>query len=61
MEQILAETVQSSFSIVVAAYLLVRMEGRLDELAKAISGLQQAIMGRGDVREVERYQANGVF
>lgn len=61
MEQILAETVQSSFSIVVAAYLLVRMEGRLDELTKAISGLQQAIMGRGDVREVERYQANGVF
>lgn len=48
MQQFLAETVQSSFSIVVAAYLLVRMESRLDELTKAITQLQHAITGKGE-------------
>ncbi len=48
MQHFLAETVQSSFSIVVAACLLVRMESRLDELTKAITQLQHAMTGKGE-------------
>ena len=48
MQEILAETVQNSFSIVVAIYLLVRMEKRLEQLTKAIHLLHHAIATRRD-------------
>lgn len=43
MEEFLTGVLQSSFSIAVAGYLLVRMESRLDALAEAIVRLQAAI------------------
>ena len=45
MEEIVAGVLESTFSIAVAAYLLVRMESRLDELTTAITRLQSAIDG----------------
>jgi hypothetical protein len=43
MEDFLAGAVQSTFSIAVAVYLLVRMENRLEGLTSAIARLQTAI------------------
>ena len=43
MEAFLTAALQNSFSVVVAGYLLVRMEGRLDGLTSAIARLQATI------------------
>jgi hypothetical protein len=43
MENFIADVLQSSFSVVVAAYLLVRMESRLDGLTNAIIRLNASI------------------
>jgi hypothetical protein len=43
MESLLANILQSSFSVAVAAYLLVRMESRLDGLTNAIVRLGSTI------------------
>jgi|ADurb_H2B_03_Slu_FD_contig_21_5113657_length_660_multi_6_in_0_out_0_2 hypothetical protein len=45
MEDILASSIQSGFAVAVAAYLLVRMEKRLDDLRVAIDELRSAIEG----------------
>ena len=47
MEDFVASAIQSGFAIAVAAYLLLRMESRLEELTKAIRDLQVAIVNRG--------------
>ncbi len=47
MENFVASAAQGGFAVVVAGYLLIRMEGRLDELTKAIRDLQVAIANRG--------------
>ena len=55
MEEFLTAVLQNSFSVVVAGYLLVRMENRLDGLTSAIARLQATIerTGRADgAREV---------
>ena len=43
MEELIAGVVQSSFSVAVAAYLLVRVDSRITELTVAITRLQGAI------------------
>ncbi len=43
MEDFIAGTIQNTFSIAVAAFLLVRMESRLTELSCAIARLQAVI------------------
>lgn len=43
MDEILTGVLQNGFSVAVAAFLLVRMEARLDHLAEAISDLRSAI------------------
>lgn len=43
MEDFIAGTVQNTFSVAVAAFLLVRMESRLGELSCAIARLQAVI------------------
>ena len=45
MDGIITDLLQSSFSVGVACYLLVRMESRLDDLTTAITRLQGAITG----------------
>jgi len=45
MEDFMSTVVQSGFSVAVAAYLLVRMERRLEELSSAIRDLHAAISG----------------
>ncbi|NLM71402.1 MAG: YvrJ family protein [Synergistaceae bacterium] len=45
MDELIATMMQSGFSVAVAAYLLVRMERRLEELTLAIRGLHAAISG----------------
>lgn len=45
MEDFMSTVVQSGFSVAVAAYLLVRMERRLEELSSAIRDLHAAIAG----------------
>ncbi|AER65958.1 hypothetical protein Tlie_0214 [Thermovirga lienii DSM 17291] len=47
MEDFVASVAQGGFAVAVAAYLLVRMERRLDELTQAIRDLQLAIVNRG--------------
>lgn len=49
MEEFLSSAVQSGFAVAVAAYLLVRMEKRLEELTQAISELRMTISGKGIV------------
>jgi len=39
--------VENAFAVVVAAYLLIRMECRLDDLTSAIVRLETAILGIG--------------
>lgn len=43
MEEILKLMGNFGFPIVVSAYLLVRIEGKLDELSTSITGLAKAI------------------
>jgi len=43
LEEFFTSTVQTTFSIAVAAYLLVRMETRMGELTKAINELQAGL------------------
>jgi hypothetical protein len=43
MTELLQQFVQHGFSVVVAAYLLVRMESRLDALTEAIRRLQAVL------------------
>jgi len=45
MEDFMSTVVQNGFSVAVAAFLLVRMERRLEELSSAIRDLQAAIVG----------------
>lgn len=47
MEEFVASVAQGGFAVAVAAYLLVRMERRLDELTQAIRDLQFVIANRG--------------
>lgn len=47
MEDLLAGIAQSGFSIAVAAYLLIRMEGKLEGLSQAIQDLRLAIVEGG--------------
>ena len=51
MEDFLIGLVENTFPVVVAAFLLIRMERRLDDLANAIARLETAILGiaRGEV------------
>ena len=53
MEDIIAGVLESTFSAAVAAYLLVRMESRLDELTTAITRLQSAIEGMAKTKGAE--------
>ena len=53
MEDIIAGVLESTFSAAVAAYLLVRMESRLDELTTAITRLQSAIEGMTKTKGAE--------
>lgn len=50
MEDILAYTVQTGFSVAVAAYLLVRMEGRIEALNATLQSLQ-VVLARLDERK----------
>jgi hypothetical protein len=52
MTELLQQFVQHGFSVVVAAYLLVRMESRLDALTEAIRRLQ-AVLEAGMFRSDE--------
>jgi hypothetical protein len=45
MEEFLAGVLEGTFAIAVAAYLLIRMERRLDDLTSAIARLETAILG----------------
>ena len=47
MDELLIGFVENSFPVVVAAFLLIRMERRLDDLAAAIARLEAAILGIG--------------
>ena len=53
MENFLIGLAESTFSIAVAAYLLIRMEHRLDDLTSAIARLEIAILGMGGGQGVE--------
>ncbi len=44
MEDFMSTVVQNGFSVAVAAFLLVRMERRLEELSRAIRDLHAAII-----------------
>ncbi|MDD4836581.1 YvrJ family protein [Dethiosulfovibrio salsuginis] len=44
MEELLASVAQNGFSIAVAAYLLIRMESRVESLSQAIQELRLAIV-----------------
>ena len=44
MDELVATMMQSGFSVAVAAFLLVRMEGRLEDLTLAIRELHGAIL-----------------
>ena len=47
MEDFLIGLAENTFAVVVAAYLLIRMECRLDDLTSAIVRLETAISGIG--------------
>ena len=47
MQDFLIGVVENTFAIAVAAYLLIRMECRLDDLTSAIARLETAILGIG--------------
>lgn len=44
MEEFIAMVGNTGFPIVVATYLLIRIEGKLSELTKAITDLREAII-----------------
>jgi hypothetical protein len=46
MEQILAYTANYGFAMVVAIYLLVRIEGKLEQLSISINDLSKVIAGK---------------
>jgi len=50
MEDFLKNIMENSFSVVVAAFLLIRMERRLDDLTAALARLEAALLavGRSD-------------
>ena len=55
MEDFLKSLAENSFPVVVAAFLLIRMERRLDDLTAALARLETALLavgrgvgGRGD-------------
>lgn len=43
MQEIIKATIQTGFAVAVAAYLLVRLEARLEELTRAIQELKIAV------------------
>jgi hypothetical protein len=47
LEEFIASVAQGGFAVAVAAYLLVRMERRLEDLTAAIRDLQFAITANG--------------
>ena len=47
MDDFLIGLIENTFAVAVAAYLLIRMEQRLDDLAGAIVRLESAIHGIG--------------
>jgi len=47
LEQFITSVAQGGFAVAVAAYLLVRMERRLEDLTTAIRDLQFAITANG--------------
>ncbi len=47
LEEFVSSAIQSGFAVAVSAYLLVRMEKRLEDLTQAISELRFAIAGQG--------------
>ena len=49
MEDFMSTVVQNGFSVAVAAFLLVRMERRLEELSEAIRDLHSAILAGNPV------------
>ena len=44
MDEFLKSLIENSFSVVVAAFLLIRMERRLDDLTAALARLEIAIV-----------------
>ena len=46
MEELIGNVMQSSFSVAVAAYLLVRMDKRMEELTRAVLHLGSVIEAR---------------
>jgi hypothetical protein len=46
MDTFFIQALQNGFSVAVAGYLLVRMERRLEELARAIEALRLSLEGR---------------
>ncbi|HZK44085.1 MAG TPA: YvrJ family protein [Syntrophomonadaceae bacterium] len=44
MEELISIIANTSFPIAVTAYLLIRVEGKLNELSKAIIDLREAII-----------------
>lgn len=49
MEQFVSSAIQSGFAVAVAAFLLVKVDKRLEELTGAISELRMTIAGIGSV------------
>ncbi len=49
MEELITNALQTGFSVAVAAYLLVRMEGRLDSLNDTLRELQ-VVLARMETR-----------
>lgn len=47
MEELLTAALQNGFAIAVAAYLLVRIDKRLDEFTKAVAHLEAVIERKG--------------
>lgn len=43
MEEIIKATIQTGFAVAVAAYLLVRLEVKLEDLTRAIQDLKLAV------------------
>ena len=56
MEDFITNIVQTSFSIAVASYLLVRMEKRMEDLTKAVVELTSVIKSK-EANETEKRAA----
>jgi len=48
MDAFFIQALQNGFSVAVAGYLLVRMERRLEDLARAIEALRVSLEGKRD-------------